>query len=86
MKNIIELDSKIRTEDLEFINKPIVIELRDFDENGTAEFSKQMSKAHETGQPIIPIVVDSYGGEVYSLFSMISSNGIASIAPSDITT
>ena len=31
-----------------------------------------MSDAHNTGQPVIPIVIDSYGGQVYSLMAMIS--------------
>jgi ATP-dependent Clp protease protease subunit len=29
--------------------------------------------AHNTGQSVIPVVIDSYGGQVYSLMSMISS-------------
>ena len=31
-----------------------------------------MAKAHNTGQPVIPVIIDSYGGAVYSLMSMIS--------------
>ena len=29
-------------------------------------------KAQNTGQPVLPIIIDSYGGQVYSLMSMIS--------------
>ena len=36
--------------------------------------------AHNTGQKVIPVVIDSYGGQVYSLMSMISA-----IKNSDIT-
>ena len=32
-----------------------------------------MSQAHNTGQPVIPIVIDSYGGQVYSLMAMIAA-------------
>ena len=32
-----------------------------------------MALAHSTGQKVIPIVIDSYGGQVYSLMSMISA-------------
>ena len=32
-----------------------------------------MAMAHNTGQKVIPIVIDSYGGQVYSLMSMIST-------------
>jgi len=31
-----------------------------------------VSKAQNTGQPILPVIIDSYGGQVYSLMSMIS--------------
>ena len=51
---------------------PVVIRVRKFDESGANEFAKQMCKAQNTGQPIIPIIIDSYGGQVYSLMSMIS--------------
>lgn len=52
--------------------RPIVIRVTEFDEESAAEFSTQMSKAHETGQPVIPVVIDSYGGEAYALLSMIA--------------
>lgn len=52
--------------------RPVVIRVTEFDEDSAEEFSTQMSKAHETGQPIIPVIIDSYGGEVYALHSMIS--------------
>jgi ATP-dependent Clp protease protease subunit len=32
-----------------------------------------MSVAQSTGQPLIPVVIDSYGGAVYSLMSMIAN-------------
>ena len=32
-----------------------------------------MLMAHNTGQKVIPVVIDSYGGQVYSLMSMIAS-------------
>ena len=32
-----------------------------------------MALAHSSGQKVIPIVIDSYGGQVYSLMSMISA-------------
>jgi ATP-dependent Clp endopeptidase proteolytic subunit ClpP len=51
---------------------PQVIRVTKFDDDGVKAFSESMSKAHEVGQPIIPIVIDSYGGSVYGLMSMIS--------------
>ena len=32
-----------------------------------------MAAAHNTGQKIVPVVIDSYGGEVYSLMAMIAA-------------
>tara|TARA_Y100000310_G_scaffold107742_1_gene106169 strand:+ start:313 stop:918 length:606 start_codon:yes stop_codon:yes gene_type:complete len=61
----------IKKEDL-IDDLPIVIRVRKFDEGAAKEFSTQMSKAQNTGQPIIPVIIDSYGGQVYSLMSMIS--------------
>jgi ATP-dependent Clp protease protease subunit len=53
-------------------NLPVVIRVRKFDEVAAKEFSSLVSKAQNTGQPILPIIIDSYGGQVYSLMSMIS--------------
>ena len=51
---------------------PVIIRVNKFDEKSAQEFSEKMSDAHNTGQPVIPIVIDSYGGQVYSLMAMIS--------------
>ncbi len=59
--------------DKEFIDDlPVVIRVRKFDEAAAKEFSNAMSKAQNTGQPVVPVIIDSYGGQVYSLMSMIS--------------
>ena len=51
---------------------PVVLRVRKFDETTAKEFSAYVSKAQNTGQPVLPIIIDSYGGQVYSLMSMIS--------------
>ena len=51
---------------------PVVIRVRKFDEAAAKDFSEQMTKAQNTGQPVVPVIIDSYGGQVYSLMSMIS--------------
>tara|TARA_R100000808_G_C2144465_1_gene152239 strand:- start:1870 stop:2355 length:486 start_codon:yes stop_codon:yes gene_type:complete len=38
-----------------------------------------MTLAHNTGQPVIPIIIDSYGGQVYSLMHMIAAIESSSI-------
>jgi ATP-dependent Clp protease protease subunit len=51
---------------------PIVIRVKKFDESAAKEFAENVSKAQNTGQPVLPVIIDSYGGQVYSLMSMIS--------------
>lgn len=52
---------------------PIIIRVNKFDEESAKEFTSQMSMAQNTGQSVIPVVIDSYGGQVYSLMSMIAA-------------
>ena len=58
---------KFRSESL-----PVVIRVNKFDEKAAQDFSKDVARAQNTGQPVLPIIIDSYGGQVYSLMSMIS--------------
>ena len=51
---------------------PVIIRVKKFDESAANEFCTKMNKAQNTGQPIVPVIIDSYGGQVYSLMSMIS--------------
>ena len=51
---------------------PVVLRVRKFDDVAAKEFSVLVAKAQNTGQPVLPIIIDSYGGQVYSLMSMIS--------------
>ena len=51
---------------------PVVIRVRSFTEAAAKEFSNLVTKAQNTGQPVLPVIIDSYGGQVYSLMSMIS--------------
>jgi len=53
-------------------NLPVVIRVNKFDEKAAQEFSKDVARAQNTGQPVLPVIIDSYGGQVYSLMSMIS--------------
>jgi ATP-dependent Clp protease protease subunit len=52
---------------------PVVARINKFDEATAKAFSSVVSKAQNTGQPVLPIIIDSYGGQVYSLMSMISN-------------
>lgn len=50
---------------------PRIIYVNKFNEEAAKEFLEAMINAQATGQTIIPIVIDSYGGEIYSLLKMI---------------
>lgn len=65
------IDVKIK--DMELKHSPVIIRVNKFNEDSAKEFSNRMSLAHNTGQKVIPVVIDSYGGQVYSLMSMIST-------------
>jgi ATP-dependent Clp protease protease subunit len=59
--------------EVELRKPPIIIRVNKFNEKSAAEFAGKMALAHSTGQKVIPIVIDSYGGQVYSLMSMIAA-------------
>ena len=70
--NVIKTFSPLLKEPALLDDLPVVIRVRSFTEAAAKEFSSLVSKAQNTGQPILPIIIDSYGGQVYSLMSMIS--------------
>ena len=59
--------------EVELRHNPVIIRVNKFDEESAKDFASQMSLAHNTGQSVIPVVIDSYGGQVYALMSMISA-------------
>ena len=59
--------------EFELRKSPIIIRVNKFNEESAKKFHEQMAAAHNTGQKVIPVVIDSYGGQVYSLMSMISA-------------
>lgn len=70
--NILKTFSPLLKEPKLIDDLPIVIRVNKFDESSARSFSVLMTKAQNTGQPIVPVIIDSYGGQVYSLMSMIS--------------
>ncbi len=71
MKHKVEISPLIKT--LELRKTPVIIRVNKFDEESAKNFALDMAQAHNTGQKVIPIVIDSYGGQVYSLMSMIAA-------------
>lgn len=59
--------------EIELRKSPVIIRVNKFDEESAKKFSLEVAQAHNTGQKVIPVVIDSYGGQVYSLMSMISA-------------
>lgn len=71
MNFITEISPLIKT--LELKVEPIIIVINEFNEETANTFSEAVSLAHNTGQKVIPVIIDSYGGQAYSLLSMIST-------------
>jgi ATP-dependent Clp protease protease subunit len=77
--NVIEENMKWTTEispllkEYELRKTPIIVRVNKFDEKSAKEFQQQIAQAHNTGQKVIPVIIDSYGGQVYSLMTMISA-------------
>ena len=59
--------------EVELRKNPVIITVNKFDEKSAKEFQEHVALAHNTGQSVIPIVIDSYGGDAYSLMAMISA-------------
>jgi len=70
--NVIRYFSPLLKEPKLIDDLPVVIRVRKFDDMAAKEFTNLMMKAQNTGQPVVPVIIDSYGGQVYSLMSMIS--------------
>ena len=68
----INVDPRIRAKKSELIAEPVVVHVQKFDDEGVKDFREQMEKANHSGQPVIPILIDSYGGSVYGCLEMIS--------------
>ena len=59
--------------DIELRKPPVIVRVNKFTEDSAKKFHQEMAMAHSSGQKVIPIVIDSYGGQVYSLMSMIAA-------------
>jgi ATP-dependent Clp protease protease subunit len=71
MKWVSKVSPLIR--ELELRKSPVIIRVNKFDEDSASAFQNEIARAHSTGQEVIPVVISSYGGQVYSLMTMISA-------------
>lgn len=74
MLETLKIDPRLKGEKVkEILDYPEVIRVTKFDEENLAKFQHDLNSALDTGQPVVPIVVDSFGGAVYSLMGMIAA-------------
>jgi ATP-dependent protease ClpP protease subunit len=66
-------DVSNHVQSIELRNDPVIIRVNRFDEESAREFAESMSAAQNTGQTVVPVVIDSFGGQVYALMSMIGA-------------
>ena len=66
------VDPRIRAKHTDLIESPVVVLVQNFTDTAVKEFHEEFEKASHSGQPVIPIVIDSYGGSIYGLLDMIS--------------
>jgi len=59
--------------EIELRRQPVIITVNEFNEEAVQKFNEQMCHAQNSGQNVVPVEIDSFGGQVYSLMSMISS-------------
>lgn len=57
----------------EFYKPFITLRVNNFDEESFEDFEKDMDEAHQTKQPVIPVIVDSYGGSAYGCLGFVAS-------------
>lgn len=73
MLNKVKIDPRLHFKELDGIYKePVTILVNKFDEESMAEFHDDLEEAINTGQEIVPIVIDSYGGSSYGVLGMIN--------------
>lgn len=69
MRTLYNIDKNIKHDAI--IKEPIIPLVSSFDEEGFEQLLKDFDNAHRTGQSVIPVLIDSYGGGAYSLLGMI---------------
>ena len=71
-KNVVfDVDPFLHLKPEEVLEPPVSVYVNEFCEESVKIFLEDMTKAQNTSQPIIPVYIDSYGGDVYALMAMI---------------
>jgi ATP-dependent Clp protease protease subunit len=87
MRTFYKIDPKLHIEKLQdLIDIPKIIRVNEFDEEALEDFEEDMDDAHATGQPVIPIVIDSFGGSVYGCLGFLAAIESAKVPVATIVT
>lgn len=69
------IDSRLRVVDGLIKVDAEVLTVNEFTEASAKQLASDVAKLVEIGQGLVPVVIDSYGGDVYALLSMIDTLG-----------
>jgi ATP-dependent Clp protease, protease subunit len=64
-------DKAIKGKVDDIVNLPKIVVVNKFNEESAKQFYQDMTEAENSDQDIIPVVIDSYGGQVYTLLAMV---------------
>jgi ATP-dependent Clp protease, protease subunit len=67
------IDQRLRVADGQIKADAEIVTVNEFSEASAKTFATEVSKLIDAGQQLVPVVVDSYGGDVYALLSMIDT-------------
>jgi ATP-dependent Clp protease protease subunit len=71
MIDYLEIDPRIKvSHGPDLLRSDRIVLVNKFNEQAVKQFRDEFMDAHETGQEIIPIIIDSFGGSVYSVLAM----------------
>lgn len=87
MRKFYNIDPRIYIDKIEdVIDDPKIIRVNEFDEEALEDFEKDMNLAHYTKQPVIPVVIDSFGGSSYGCLGFIAAIESAKVPVATILT
>lgn len=58
---------------IEIIKTPVIVHVKNFTQASASAFASEVASAHTTGQDVIPVVIDSYGGYLHALLHMVDT-------------
>lgn len=73
MRTIVNVDPRFNREKLkDCFRHPVIVRVTKFTEESLEEFINDFNEAINTGQPVVPVEIDSYGGSVHAVMGMVS--------------